>query len=182
LVALAAACVLTLGCGPWRQFRTHAEPPLGSISDNIWQTQEYNSEASEFVVYDHEFKLNQARLNTAGEDHVKQIAERLLAGQDFPVVVERSMTSPRENTRFGYPVHPNPQLDMQRRDVIVRALQMLGVADAEERAVVAPAFATGYEATEAARSYTRGLGTQGGYGGGWGGWGGGGGGWGGGFY
>jgi hypothetical protein len=79
------------------------------------------------------------------------------------------MTSPRENTRFGYPVHPNPQLDMQRRELIVRALQTFGVGDAEERVVVAPAFATGFEATEAAGSYMRGIDGGRGFGGGFGG-------------
>ncbi len=163
--------LLTLGgCGYWKQFRRQPEPPLGTISDDIWQMQEHNAEASDFVVYQHEFKLNGIRLNRAGEDHVKQIAERLLAGQDFPVVVERSMTTPREDTEYQYPVHPNPELDMTRREVIVRALVALGVHDADERVVVAPAFATGYKATEAAGAYIRGFqGYGGGYGGGFGG-------------
>lgn len=171
-VALAACAALVFtctGCGPGAQLRRQAEPPLGMISDNIWQMQEHNAEASDFIVYQHEFKLNQARLNTAGEDHVKQIAERLLAGQDFQVLVERGMTTARENTKYKYPVHPNPELDMQRRDVIIRCLTALGVPDAEERVVVAPALAPGFKATEASGTYLRGMGGFGGGGGGFGG-------------
>jgi uncharacterized membrane protein YgcG len=178
VMALSTAMLACLGCGPWKELRRQPEPPLGTISDHIWQIQETNAEASDFVIYQHEFKLNQARLNMAGEDHVKQIAERLLAGQDFPVIVERGMTSVRENTKYKLPVHPSPELDMQRREVLVHALVTLGVADAEQRVSVAPALTPGYKATEAAGAYLRGMGGSGGFGGG--GFGGGGGGFGGG--
>jgi uncharacterized membrane protein YgcG len=174
VTALSIATFACLGCGPWKELRRQPEPPLGTLSDHIWQLQETNAEASDFVVYQHEFKLNQARLNMAGEDHVKQIAERLLAGQDFPVIVERGMTTARENTKYKYPVHPNPELDMQRREVLVYALVTLGVADAEQRVVVAPALTPGFKATEAAGSYLRGMSGGGGGGGGGGGFGGGG--------
>jgi hypothetical protein len=110
-------------------------------------------------------------LNTAGEDHLKQVSERLLAGQDFPVVIERSMTTAREDTKYKYPVHPDPELDMKRREVVVRCLLALGVQDADSRVVVAPAFATGFKATEATRAYLNGM--SGGMGGGMGGMGGG---------
>lgn len=166
---LAALLLLAPGCVRNRIAAT----PLGTISDSIWQNQEHNAEASEFVVYQHEFQLNGARLNTYGEDHVKQIALRLSQGQNFPVVVERSNTTARANTEYQYPVHPNPQLDLRRRDVLVRALAAMGVGDAEQRVVVAPAFAEGYRANEAIRAYQRGINGYGGrgfgYGGGFGG-------------
>jgi hypothetical protein len=162
LFQLAALVTLLTGCGHTKQYV--AEAPLGTISDSIWQGQEHNAEASDFVIYQHEFKLNEPRLNTGGEDHVKQIAERVLSGQHFPVVIERSMTSARPDTTFNYPVHPNPDLDARRRKLIVIALQRLGVGDAEERVVIAPAFAEGYDALEATRAYRRGL--SGGFGGG----------------
>ncbi len=158
---------LAVGCG-YPKFNT-TEAPLGTISDEIWKAQEHNAEASDFVIYQHEFKLNETRLNTSGEDHVKQIAERLLMGQDFPVVIERSMTSPRPDTEFKFPVHPNPELDMRRRHLVVLALERLGVAGADERVVVAPAFAEGYESQEAIGAYGRGMslfGGGGGFGGG----------------
>ncbi|MCH5374665.1 MAG: hypothetical protein JJ992_11875 [Planctomycetes bacterium] len=139
IAAILALILLTSsGCGSWKQFRRQPEAPLGTISDDIWQRQEHNAEASDFVIYQHEFKLDEIRLNRAGEDHVKEIADRLLDGQDFPVVVERSMTTPREDSEYKYPVNPNPELDMTRCEVVVRALVALGVNDADERVVVAP--------------------------------------------
>ncbi len=167
---MAAACLIILvagGCqGPaWRNY--YASPPaapLGSLSDPVWQNQEINAEHSDFVIHDHEFELNPDRLNTGGEDHVKQIAARLLEGQDATVVVERSMSSPRPDTEHQYPVHPNPELDMRRRDIIVRSLLAMGVSDADERVVVAPAFAQGITGNEAEAAYGVGL-SGGGFGG-----------------
>lgn len=78
------------------------------------------------------------------------------------------MNNPRENTKYKYPVHPNPELDMQRRELIVHALTAFGVPDAEQRVVVAPAVATGDKATNAASNYVQGY-SGGGLGGGMGG-------------
>lgn len=148
--------------------------PLGAISDGIWSEQEHDAEASKFVVYDHEFKLRSVRLNDAGEDHVKQIAAKLHEGSTFPVVVERSMND-KSRGEFHYPVGPNPELDNQRRDVIVAALRLMGIPDAEQRVVVAPAFAQSATSQEAETGYLRGLQpgrNSGSFGGGFGGFGG----------
>ena len=123
------------------------------------------------MVYQHEFTLNGLRLNTAGEDHVKRIAAELERGTDFPVVIERSNTSPRQNTIYKYPIHPNPELDMQRREVIVRSLTAMGVAEADQRVSVAPAYVAPYTDIDAQRAYARGImgsgfGGFGGFGGG----------------
>ena len=174
LLSVATAAVIAAsGCV------NHNRPmaPLGSISDSIWERQEHNAEASDFVVHQHEFVKDSHILNTAGEDHVKQIALRLTNGQNFPVVIERSMLGKRPSTKHRYPVHPNPKLDMKRRSVVARALAAMGVHDADQRTVVAPAFAEGYRANEAIRAYSRamnGRGFGGGFGGGGGGFGGGG--------
>ena len=173
LIVSVTSFALTVGCGPHRNI--HTEPPLGSISDDVWRTQEHNAEASDFVLYQHEFKLNEVRLNTAGEDHVKQIADRIANGDNFPVVIERSNTTARPDTEYKLPVHPNPELDMQRRTLIATALTRLGVSDADERVVVAPAFAAGFQSQEAISAYGQGF-SLGGGGGGFGGGGGGGGG------
>jgi hypothetical protein len=131
-------------------------PPLGTLSDPIWTAQEENAEPSKFVLYQHEFVYNQPRLNSAGEDHLKQIAARIHAGQNVPVLVERSTTSARPGTEFQYPVHVSPELDMSRRDVVVQILTTLQVADAEQRVIVSPALARGLQGQEAARAYDRG--------------------------
>jgi len=178
------------GCAGRRRNMNYQAPApqrtLGSLNDAIFQIQEVNAEASKFVVYQHEFALNGVRLNTAGEDHVKRIAAELERGTDYPVIIERSFTSPRQNTTYKFPVHPNPELDMQRREVIVRSLTAMGVAEADQRVSVAPAYVPGYTDPEAERAYARGIlsggfGGFGGFGGGFGGFGGGMGGFGGGF-
>jgi len=145
--------------------------PLGYAADPIWQLQEINGEASDFVIYDHEFVGDTTRLNTAGEDHVKQIAVRVQE-TPFPVVVERSMSSIRETDVYKFPVHPNPALDNRRREVVVQLLVAMGVPDADQRTVVAPAIAEGLDSIEAERAYYRALNAQGlrnGWGNAWGG-------------
>ena len=170
LVPLVAGCQ----CYPpaHAPYQSPTTLPLGAQSDAMWQRQEANAEASDFVVYQHEFELNGVRLNTDGEDHLRQIAARLHGSADLPVVVERSMTSVREDSEFKYPVNPNPELDMQRRDVVVRCLAAMGVDDAEQRVVVAPSLAAGMKATEATRAYYQGLNQGGNFGTGYGGFGG----------
>jgi hypothetical protein len=175
--AMALICVVTAlasGCAHRRLARQlyQAPPPpgpLGTLTDPVWENQEANAEAADYVVYQHEFDVGTARLNEQGENHVTQIAERLYAGQDSPVVVERSMTTARDNTEFEYRIHPNPNLDMRRREVVTRSLAKMGVVDAEERVVVAPAFSPAASATEAAGAYQQGFAggrLGGGYGGG----------------
>lgn len=141
--------------------------PLGSDLDSILMQQEENAEASKYVVYAHEFELNEAlpdgtnlggwRLNEYGQDHLRQIAVNIKKGHAFPIVVERSRTSTRPGTEYGYPVHFNDELDRRRREVVVASLEALGVEDAGMLVVVAPAFAEGLTGGEAARAYHRGM-------------------------
>lgn len=155
---------------------------LGMVVDQLNEQQEVNAEASKYVVYQHEFELNEfgdgtkkpgLRLNPYGEDHLKQIAANLRAhGGVFPVVVERSQTSSQPNTEFHYPVHYDADLDLRRRTVVVAALEEMGIGDAENLVVVAPAFAQPYTAIEAQRAYIQGIIGQGNGGGGFGGGGG----------
>jgi hypothetical protein len=144
------------GCHSWGTHKTPT-PPLGTQSDCFWRNQEVAAAASEFVMYEHEFVLNETGLNMGGEDHLRSIAARLHDGAAMPVIIERSMTSERPDSTYKYPVNPNPDLDMRRRDAVVKDLVALGIADADQCVVVAPALAEGYTATEAIRSYNRGL-------------------------
>lgn len=182
LPAIALAAMLISGC---QHKQHHAEipydsvAPLGTISDDIWQKQEENGEASDFVIVESEFVGTTAKLNAAGEDHIKQIAVRM-ASTPFPVVVEPSSMTIKESSEYKYPIHGNDDLDMHRRNVIVKMLQSMNVQDADERVVVAPAFTPGFEGFEAYRAYSNGFmnsggGGGGGFGGGFGGFGGGGG-------
>ncbi len=167
LVVAGLALSVLAGCqGPWRSFyQQPTASPLGSISDPIWQAQEEGAELADFIVYDHEFEGRSVVLNTDGQDHLKQIAARLHAGQDALVTVERSRTAARPDTKYQYPIHVDPELDMRRREVVVLALSSMGVPDAEERVVVAPSFATGMTAAEAAAAYQQGVSNGSGFGG-----------------
>lgn len=174
---LVIASFLT-GCSElhWAHDPLDRAAPNGSISRAVWADQERRAEASKFVIPTSEFKLRSTRLNLAGEDHVKQIAAVMQQGTEFPVVVERSMNDNSQG-KYKYPVHPNPELDDSRREVIVAALQRLGVTDAEDRVVVAPAFAEPGLGTEAEAAFQRGIignRSSGSFGGGFGGFGGGG--------
>lgn len=127
--------------------------PLGTISDPIWQQQEANAEASDFVIHVHEFVGDTARLNHAGEQHVKQIAARAEL-TPFPILIEPSSMSRREGDGFGFPIHPNSQLDLRRRGLIVRTLTEMGVFEADRRVLVSPALTPGFENFEAERAYS----------------------------
>ena len=169
LAGMFAAAAVAGGCGHWGRPHGVQRPlppppaPNGSLSSQIWRSQEHNAEASDFVVHEHEFALQGIRLNYAGEDHVKQIAARLHAGMQFPVIVQRSRHSVRPTDQYQYPVQLNPQLDMARREVVVQSLLAMGIADAEQRVVVAPALTPPYTAGEAQAAYLQGL--QSGFGG-----------------
>ena len=158
-------------------FYQETPPPvaLGTYVDAPLRIQEENAEASKFVVYQHEFKLNQGepgdvldglRLNEEGEDHLRRIAENLRRGAPYQVIIERSRTSERADTRYGYPVHYDPQLDNRRRLVVVHALIAMKIKNADELVVVSPAYAEGLTGREAERAYRRALNLQdgGGYG------------------
>lgn len=174
-IGVLAVIVLACASGGCRRawLLPPAPPPLGYTTDPIWQTQEANAEASDFVVYEHEFEERQGiRLNEDGEDHVKEIAARISKGQNFPVIVQRSRSSIDESTEYHYPVHFNPELDLKRRELIVQSLVAMGIEDADQRVVVAPALTPGYQDFEAERAYgllgrqnTFGFGLFGGWGG-----------------
>jgi hypothetical protein len=169
------AALMSTGCRVDDYMQANEPAPQGTISDSIWRAQESNAEASDFVVHEHEFIGNSARMNTAGETHVKQIAARLPT-TPFVVLVEPSSMSPRKGDTFGFAVHNDAKLDRQRRDIIVASLEKMGVEDADRRVVTSPALTPGFEQGEAQRSYGQFLNGGGGRGGGRGGIGGGGGG------
>lgn len=131
--------------------------PVGTLSNQIWRMQEHNAEASDFVIYEHEFMIDGTRLNYAGEDHVKQIAARIRGGHGFPVLVERSRHTVWKSDTYRFPVHLNPKLDMLRREVVVQALLRMGIENAEEAVVVSPALSDGLTSPEAERAYLRGI-------------------------
>lgn len=183
-----ALCIC--GCSQDRVSRVQVDAPrpLGTQLDEILKMQELNAEASKYVMYEHEFMppvisaegavSDGWKLNSYGEDHLKRVAANLNRGDHFPVVVERSRISPKQGTQYQYPIHFNEDLDLKRRAVVVAALLAMGVSDAEDRVVIAPAFAEGVTGQEASRAFSQGQSTggggglRGGAGFGWGGFGG----------
>jgi hypothetical protein len=67
------------------------------------------------------------------------------------------MCSADPDSEYKYPVHPNPKLDMARREVVVRAMSALGVPDADQRVVVSPALTAGMSSSEAEAAYQAGM-------------------------
>ena len=113
--------------------------------------------------YRSEPRVRGIRLNPYGQDHLRQIA-RILSHYSSPnlaVIVERSETSKKWLTKHRYPVHFNDELDEIRRQIVVAGLSTLGIENAEEMVVIAPAFTTGLNANEAATAYRRALGNSG---------------------
>lgn len=160
---LAAMATLTLGgltgcshCEKCADMGDITPKPLGTISDQAWRQQESNAEASDFVVYESEWTGNSTQMNDDGIAHVKQIAARA-AEVPFPIVVQRSSMSAREGTKYGFPVHNDEELDLQRREFLVSALAQMGVTDAEQRVVIAPALTPGFQSFEAEQAYGRGF-------------------------
>ena len=80
-------------------------PPLGQQNDAIWRRQETAASASDFVIYEHEFRSGDARLNLGGQDHLQSIAARLksvpaLAYAGPISAVVKSSTVPRQRRRL----------------------------------------------------------------------------------
>lgn len=150
--------LLTVGCCKDKcAYMQPLEPaPLGTISDQVWRAQETNAEASDFVIHEHEFNGNTSRLNSAGESHVRQVAARM-DETPFPVIIELSSMSRREGTKHGFPVHGDPELDQRRRELIVHTLTALGAQDVDNRVIVGPALAPGFEQSEAETAYYQGI-------------------------
>ena len=148
--------------------------PLGTISDPVWKTHESNAEASDMVIHEHEWVANTTALNDAGINHLMRLMSRVHQ-VPFPIVIEPSSQSVREETEHKFPIHNDIKLDMSRRDLIVDTMMKRGVTDAQNRVQVGPAIATGFESFEGEAAYSRGfhggtggdsLGGRGGLGGG----------------
>lgn len=171
--AAAAAAVAGLAAGCIRDRGLINPPaPIGSTIDPMFQMQERNAEASDFVIHEHEFVGATTELNDAGRDHLSKIAARV-AMNDFPVLVVQSQISARDRDKYHFPVRRNEALDLERRTQVVALLAAMGVPDADSRVVISRYYGPGFQSFEAERAYFRGFGNAGGGGQGGGGGGGG---------
>lgn len=131
--------------------RSNAIPdtlPLGSTVRAWYQVMETNAEAVDFIIYQHDFVGDTARLTPDGRDHVWEIAARMRSAP-FPVIVERS-----EN-------NSNPELDALRRQLVVSVLSSFGNADADQRTVVSTPYGPGYNSIQAEPMYYQHIGSGG---------------------
>jgi hypothetical protein len=139
-----------------------APPPLGSTVEPSFKIQELNGEASDFVMYEHEFMGWSAHLSPEGESHLRQIAARL-PHVPFPVIIESAKpdVSP-DDPRYV----ECAEVDARRQAVVASALTMMGVPGASQRVVVGHPYSAGLTAGEADRAYNRAIGGGDGTGGG----------------
>ncbi len=160
ILALSAAaftgCACDDYCGPNKGGRfgtaragqagaAHDRPfPLGQNNDAFWETQQTNAEAADFIFYDHEFTGETANLAPGAKRHLEEVALRM-PHVPFPIVIEQSMFNAK------------PELDQARRQTVVMQLARIGIVNAEERVVVANAFAEGFTAIEGERNYYGGF-------------------------
>jgi len=136
---LAVVALLAIpGCTPpWRHFyRQPVAQAVGTDGAPVPQDRELHEQKFHFLVRTHEFERDSATLNPDGQEHVRQIAARLLDGQDVVVVVERSKGSVQAITDCEYRLHDDLPLDLQRGTVVFHALASLGIVDAERRVLV----------------------------------------------
>jgi hypothetical protein len=98
-----------------------AIPAPNGTWTQAWQhAQASKAEADDFVVYKHEWFLGGDQLGPYGQYHIDQMAKRL-PQVPFPVLIQ---------------AEPDPQLNEVRRQVVVQALAMAGIPDADARVVI----------------------------------------------
>ena len=129
------------GCGWYAACRAPAVPdvyPLGAVNRAHYETMQANGQAADFILHQNDFVGSTSELSPAGKDHILEIAARARS-VPFPVLIERS----EHNS--------NPGLDENRRASIAQVLIDLGIADATQRTIVAPAYGKGLTGHEAER-------------------------------
>lgn len=102
---------------------------LGKINRAHYDVMQTNGEAADFVISENEFFDGAAEPNSAGQQHIIEIAARM-AQTPFPIIVEPS--------RSG-----NGALDGERRELVVRVLTHLGNQDAAQRTMVMRPYSDG---------------------------------------
>jgi hypothetical protein len=124
--------ILCGGCG-WHETCPPSWPcvyPLGAVNGAHYDAMHANGQAGSFIMHQFEFISSTAELSAAGKDHILEIAAKA-RWVPFRIVIERT-----EN-------NANPMLDEHRRASIAQVLLDLGIADAQQRTIVAAAPSTG---------------------------------------
>jgi hypothetical protein len=112
------------------------EPP-GAFVRRFQFVQEFKAEADDFVIYLHEWYRGGKELGPWGKWHLEKIIRRL-PEVDFPVLIQ---------------IHPDPALNQERWDFVVRQVALAGIPDAEQRVILGNPRAEGLYGDEAERIY-----------------------------
>jgi hypothetical protein len=129
----------------WFLFRRAREipapVPLGTYVRDWQAVQVAAADADHFVIYRHEWFKGGAELGPYGRFHLQEITKRLSAGNvAFPVLIQTEL---------------NESLNNVRRLAIINELLAQGIADAQQRVIVAYPKAEGLYGDEAARIFTQ---------------------------
>jgi hypothetical protein len=136
-----------------------AQPaPNGTYVHRVQEIQAAKAEADDFVIYKYEWCMGGSELGPFGKYHLNEMIKRL-PFVPFPILIQA-------HTLDG-------ELNEARRCYIVRALQLNGIPDAEQRVLLGFPEAEGLYGDEAERIYLQMLTPGGGLGFGVGGFGGG---------
>jgi hypothetical protein len=124
LIGLCSGCGWHAGCDC---ASTPCLYPLGAVNQAHYEAMQANGRAAAFTVHEFEFIGTSSELSPAGKDHLLEIAGRART-VPFPIVIERSDGN------------SNPTLDEHRRASVAQVMLDLGIGDAAQRTIVAPAY------------------------------------------
>ena len=110
--------------------------PLGTLNQAHYEAMHAKGRAAAFILHQNDFLGSTSELSPAGKDHVLEIVNSART-VPFPVLIERSDNN------------ANPSLDERRRASVAQVLADLGIADAQQRTIVAPAAEKGLSSAEA---------------------------------
>lgn len=154
LCSLALVVGCAAGCTTWQDWKGRSWAwwhqnagmnvpetlPLGSTVRAHYHTMQTNGEAADFILHRLDFVGSTAELTPAGRDRILEIAARARSAP-FPVLIERSWNN------------ANPELDQHRRRIVAAILTDLGIPEADQRVIVAPAYGKGITSQEGQMDY-----------------------------
>ena len=126
----AALIGLCSGCGWHAGCDCASAPclyPLGAVNQAHYEAMQANGQAAAFTVHQFEFIGTSSELSPAGKDHLLEIAGR----------VPLRAVPHRHRATDG---NSNPTLDEHRRASVAQVMLDLGIGDAAQRTIVAPAY------------------------------------------
>ena len=134
-LALALLATSAVGCQQtsYTTGTTQSPQPLGAVIDPHIHAMVTNAQASDFIIYQHEFIGSTVQLTSEGQNHLKQIARRLCE-TPFPVLIEPVTFRPFEN--HMYEEKEFTDMNRERRELLELDRARRETADADRRAEI----------------------------------------------